>query len=166
MEVKASLPLLPLRDIVVFPSMVIPLFVGRDKSITALNEVMKKDKKIILVTQKNSEIDDPKKTDIFMYGCEGKILQLLKLPDGTVKVLVEGNKRVKLLDFKDNEKYITCDYSYQKDQIDNNTDLLPFMTSFKAVIDLSLPTNKGITMLGKTTISLKGNKGCVTLTSI
>ena len=77
MEVKISLPLLPLRDIVVFPSMVIPLFVGRDKSISALNEVMKKDKKIILVTQKNSEIDDPKKTDVFMYGCEGSILQLL-----------------------------------------------------------------------------------------
>ena len=72
--------------------MVIPLFVGRDKSISALNEVMKKDKKIILVTQKNSEIDDPKKTDIFMYGCEGNILQLLKLPDGTVKVLVENQK--------------------------------------------------------------------------
>ena len=70
MDVKISLPLLPLRDIVVFPSMVIPLFVGRDKSISALNEVMKKDKKIILVTQKNSEIDDPKKTDVFMYGCE------------------------------------------------------------------------------------------------
>ena len=95
MDVKITLPLLPLRDIVVFPSMVIPLFVGRDKSISALNEVMKKDKKIILVTQKNSEIDDPKKTDIFMYGCEGSILQLLKLPDGTVKVLVEGIKREK-----------------------------------------------------------------------
>src|SRR6056300_634623 len=105
MDVKISLPLLPLRDIVVFPSMVIPLFVGRDKSISALNEVMKKDKKINLVTQKNSEIDDPKKTDVFMYGCEGSILQLLKLPDGTVKVLVEGIKRVKILDFKDEDLY-------------------------------------------------------------
>ena len=95
MDVKVNLPLLPLRDIVVFPSMVIPLFVGRDKSISALNEVMKKDKKIILVTQKNSEIDDPSKTDIFAYGCEGTILQLLKLPDGTVKVLVEGNRELK-----------------------------------------------------------------------
>ena len=75
--------------------MVIPLFVGRDKSITALNETMKQGKKIILVTQKNSEIDDPKKNDVFTYGCESNILQLLKLPDGTVKVLVEGNKRVK-----------------------------------------------------------------------
>ena len=125
MDVKISLPLLPLRDIVVFPSMVIPLFVGRDKSISALNEVMKKDKKIILETQKNSEIDDPKKTDVFMYGCEGSILQLLKLPDGTVKVLVEGIKRVKILDFKDNEKFITCDYTYYNDVSPKDEDLFP-----------------------------------------
>ena len=105
MEVKISSPLLPLRDIVVFPSMVIPLFVGRDKSISALHEVMKKDKKIILVTQKNSEIDDPKKTDIFMYGCEGNILQLLKLPDGTVKVLVEGLDRAKVSHFAENKEF-------------------------------------------------------------
>jgi ATP-dependent Lon protease len=125
MDVKISLPLLPLRDIVVFPSMVIPLFVGRDKSISALNEVMKKDKKIILVTQKNSEIDDPKKTDVFMYGCEGSILQLLKLPDGTVKVLVEGTKRVKILDFKDNEKFITCEYTVYNDVLIKDEDLYP-----------------------------------------
>ena len=125
MDIKISLPLLPLRDIVVFPSMVIPLFVGRDKSISALNEVMKKDKKIILITQKNSEIDDPKKTDIFTYGCEGNILQLLKLPDGTVKVLVEGIKRVKILDFKDNEKFITCDFTYYNDVINKEEDLIP-----------------------------------------
>ena len=80
MEVKFNSALLPLRDIVVFPHMVIPLFVGRDKSITALNEVMKDGKKIILVTQKNSEVDDPKKNDIFTYGCESNILQLHKLP--------------------------------------------------------------------------------------
>ena len=125
MEVKITLPLLPLRDIVVFPSMVLPLFVGRDKSISALNEVMKKEKKIILVTQKNSEIDDPQKTDVFMYGCEGSILQLLKLPDGTVKVLVEGIKRVKILDFKDDEKFITCDFSYHNDIISKEEDLYP-----------------------------------------
>ena len=125
MDVKISLPLLPLRDIVVYPSMVIPLFVGRDKSISALNEVMKKDKKIILVTQKNSEVDDPEKTDVFMYGCEGNILQLLKLPDGTVKVLVEGIKRVKILDFKDNEKFITCEYTHHKDVIIKDEDLYP-----------------------------------------
>ena len=118
MDIKVNLPLLPLRDIVVFPSMVIPLFVGRDKSITALNEVMKHDKKIVLVTQKNSEVDDPKKTDVFSYGCESNILQLLKLPDGTVKVLVEGTKRVKLVDFKDDTKFITCSFEYLNDQLE------------------------------------------------
>ena len=119
MDVKISLPLLPLRDIVVFPSMVIPLFVGRDKSISALNEVMKKEKKIILVTQKNSEIDDPKKTDVFMYGCEGNILQLLKLPDGTVKVLVEGSKRVKISSFIENDEFFEA---YAEELIEDEGD--------------------------------------------
>ncbi|MDA1167196.1 MAG: endopeptidase La, partial [Proteobacteria bacterium] len=144
MDVKISLPLLPLRDIVVFPSMVIPLFVGRDKSISALNEVMKKDKKIILVTQKNSEIDDPKKTDIFMYGCEGSILQLLKLPDGTVKVLVEGIKRVKILDFKDNEKFITCEYTYHNDVIDKDEDLFPLAVTALRRLEKLTSINKKV----------------------
>ena len=128
MNVKMNLPLLPLRDIVVFPSMVIPLFVGRDKSINALNNVMNTEKKILLVTQKNSETDDPKRNDIFNYGCESRILQLLKLPDGTVKVLVEGVKRVKILDFKENEKFINCDYEIQKDE-NNNQDQLMSLAS-------------------------------------
>ena len=144
MDIKISSPLLPLRDIVVFPNMVIPLFVGRDKSISALNEVMKKDKKIILVTQKNSEIDDPKKTDIFLYGCEGNILQLLKLPDGTVKVLVEGIKRVKILDFKDNEKFITCEYSQYKDVIDNEEDLYPLAATALRRLEKLTSINKKI----------------------
>ncbi len=138
MDVKFSLPLLPLRDIVVFPSMVIPLFVGRDKSITALNEVMKGDKKIVLVTQKNSEVDDPKKNDVFLYGCESSILQLLKLPDGTVKVLVEGNKRVKIVDFKDDEKFINCTYEHQKDILTKDEDLLPLsLTAIKRLEKLT-----------------------------
>ncbi len=144
MDVKISLPLLPLRDIVVFPSMVIPLFVGRDKSISALNEVMKKDKKIILVTQKNSEIDDPKKTDVFMYGCEGNILQLLKLPDGTVKVLVEGIKRVKILDFKDNEKFITCDYTYYNNILSKDEDLFPLAATALRRLEKLTSINKKI----------------------
>ena len=125
MDVKHTLPLLPLRDIVIFPSMVIPLFVGRDKSISSLNEVMKSNKKIILVTQKNSEVDDPKKNDVFNCGCESNILQLLKLPDGTVKVLVEGIKRVKVLDFIEDEKFITCSYEYNNDVISKDEDLMP-----------------------------------------
>ena len=118
-----SIPILPLRDIVVFPNMVIPLFVGRDKSINALNDVMGSDKKILLVTQKNSETDDPKRNDVFNYGCESRILQLLKLPDGTVKVLVEGVKRVKILEFTENQNFIKCDYEIQKDEINQNEDL-------------------------------------------
>ena len=106
MNKSSHLPLLPLRDIVVFPNMVAPLFVGRDKSIKALNEVMNTDKKIVLVTQKNSEIDDPTEDDIYSYGCEGKILQLLKLPDGTVKVLIEGTERVKIIEFQDNKNFL------------------------------------------------------------
>ncbi|MDA7814327.1 endopeptidase La [Candidatus Pelagibacter sp.] len=144
MDVKITLPLLPLRDIVVFPSMVIPLFVGRDKSISALNEVMKKDKKIILVTQKNSEIDDPKKTDIFMYGCEGSILQLLKLPDGTVKVLVEGVKRVKILDFKDNDKFITCDYAHHNDVLVKDEDLFPLAATALRRLEKLTSINKKV----------------------
>ena len=90
-------PLLPLRDIVIFPSLIVPLFVGREKSIKALKEAMKSDKSIVLITQKNSEIDDPTGKDLYQYGCMSKVLQLLKLPDGTVKVLVEGEKRVKII---------------------------------------------------------------------
>ena len=122
MEIKFNLPLLPLRDIVVFPNMVIPLFVGRDKSINALNEVMKKEKKIILVTQKNSEVDDPSKNDVFTYACESNILQLLKLPDGTVKVLVEGINRVKITDYSDKKDFITCSYEKVSDLINKDED--------------------------------------------
>ena len=110
-------PVLPLRDIVIFPSMVVPLFVGREKSIKDLQEVMKSDKSIVLVTQKNSEVDDPESKDLYQYGCLSKILQLLKLPDGTVKVLVEGEKRIKILKYKeDSAKYLTCEVEIAEDQ--------------------------------------------------
>ena len=102
-------PLLPLRDIVIYPSMVVPLFVGREKSIRALQEVMKNDKSIVLVAQKNSEIDEPAAKDVYGYGCLSKVLQLLKLPDGTVKVLVEGEKRVKILEINNEDsKFLNC----------------------------------------------------------
>ena len=110
-------PLLPLRDIVIFPSMVVPLFVGREKSIKALQEVMKTDKSIVLVTQKNSEVDDPTGQDLYQYGCLSKVLQLLKLPDGTVKVLVEGEKRIKILKHNENQSsFMTCEVEITPDQ--------------------------------------------------
>ena len=108
-------PLLPLRDIVIFPSMVVPLFVGREKSIKALQEVMKTDKSIVLVSQKNSEIDDPTSKDLYQYGCLSKVLQIVKLPDGTVKVLVEGEKRVKILKHNDADNFLTCEVEIIED---------------------------------------------------
>jgi len=98
-------PVLPLRDIVVFPSMVVPLFVGREKSVRALEEVVKRDGKILLVTQKSGGVDDPKQGDIYRMGTIGNILQLLRLPDGTVKVLVEGIARAQIMDFVDHNDY-------------------------------------------------------------
>ena len=97
--------------------MVVPLFVGREKSIKALQEVMKTDKSIVLVTQKNSEVDDPTGKDLFQYGCLSKVLQLLKLPDGTVKVLVEGEKRIKILKHNENNNnFLTCEVEIAEDQ--------------------------------------------------
>ncbi len=144
MTAKNKIPLLPLRDIVVFPGIVVPLFVGRDKSITALNEVMKSDKKIILVTQKNSEVDDPSKNDIYTYGCESSILQLLKLPDGTVKVLVEGYKKVKIIDLHLNEKFITCDFEYVEDISAKNEDLYPLAIATVRRLEKLSSVNKKI----------------------
>jgi len=116
MRIINSKPVLPLRDIVVFPSMVIPLFVGRKKSIKTLQEVMKTDKSIVLVSQKNSEIDEPESKDIYGYGCLSKVLQLLKLPDGTVKILVEGEKRVKIHEIlKENSNFLRCNIEIVED---------------------------------------------------
>jgi ATP-dependent Lon protease len=92
-------PVLPLRDIVVFPGMIVPLFVGREKSVKALEEVMKDDKQILLIAQKNASQDDPGPDDIYTIGTLGTVLQLLKLPDDTVKVLVEGGRRVKIVGY-------------------------------------------------------------------
>lgn len=101
----ALYPILPLRDIVVFPHMIVPLFVGREKSVRALEDVMQDDKQILLLTQKNSTQDDPTKEDLFTFGTVGTILQLLKLPDGTVKVLVEGGHRAKVVRFTENADF-------------------------------------------------------------
>ncbi|WP_010296983.1 endopeptidase La [Candidatus Odyssella thessalonicensis] len=99
-------PVLPLRDIVVFPHMIVPLFVGREKSVRALEDVMRgQDKQILLVTQKNPALDDPSTTDLYTIGTVGTVLQLLKLPDGTVKVLVEGVRRVRIIQYTDQPEY-------------------------------------------------------------
>ena len=101
----ALFPVLPLCDIVVFPHMIVPLFVGREKSVRALEDVMQEDKQILLLTQKDAAQDDPSPEDLFTVGTIGTILQLLKLPDGTVKVLVEGGERASIAEFTDNDEF-------------------------------------------------------------
>ena len=115
-----NIPVLPLRNIVVFPNMVVPLFVGRDKSINALEEVMGKDQELLFLTQKNSEVDDPKDGDMYSIGTRGKILQLLKLPDGTVKVLVEGKDRCRVEKIDLEKSFIKADISVMSDISEKN----------------------------------------------
>ncbi len=105
----AIYPILPLRDIVVFPHMIVPLFVGREKSVRALEDVMREDKQILLATQKNAGQDDPEKDDIYQIGTVGTVLQLLKLPDGTVKVLVEGVQRARITRFVENSEFFQAE---------------------------------------------------------
>ncbi len=141
MSAENKKPLLPLRDIVIFPSVVVPLFVGRKKSIRALEEVMKTDKSIVLVTQKNSEVDDPQEKDIYSFGCLSKILQLLKLPDGTVKVLVEGQKRAKIKEISDeNKKFLNCNIETlenDKETEENKLYALNLIKKFEKLSSLS-----------------------------
>src|SRR4030065_1642061 len=105
---QVSLPVLPLRDVVVFPHMVIPLFVGRPKSIKALETAMESGKSILLVSHKTAAQDDPTPEDLYDTGSVATVLQMLKLPDGTVKVLVEGNQRARVLDVTDVGTHLTA----------------------------------------------------------
>jgi ATP-dependent Lon protease len=112
-----TIPVLPLRDIVVFPYMISALFVGRDKSVRALEEVMKRDKHILLATQKNSTDDDPKPAAIYDVGVIAQVLQLLKLPDGTVKVLVEGKSRAAIVRFTDEQEYYEAEAASVEEEL-------------------------------------------------
>ena len=157
MNKNAFFPSLPLRDIVVFPGMIVPLFVGRDKSIKSLNEVMKTNKKIVLITQKNAEIDNPTEKDLYSYGCEGKVLQLLKLPDGTVKVLVEGIDRVKILETKDEKDLLSSSIEIIKDKVDSSEDQsLALSTAIIRKLEKLTNLNKKISL--ELTSTLKGQK--------
>ena len=144
MNKTGFVPTLPLRDIVIFPGMIVPLFVGRDKSIKALNEVMKTNKKIILVTQKNGEIDDPLDKDLYSFACECKILQLLKLPDGTVKVLTEGLERVKIIECKNDKEFLMTSVEVVKDKLDPKEDLLAFSIAIVRKLERVANLNKRI----------------------
>ncbi|WP_296819213.1 endopeptidase La [Brevundimonas sp.] len=123
MSEPTILPVLPLRDIVVFPHMVVPLFVGREKSVRALDEVMKGSKQILLATQRNSTDDDPSPQAIYSLGVVANVLQLLKLPDGTVKVLVEGKGRAEITRFTDRTDYFEAEYTPVEDAIEEASEV-------------------------------------------
>lgn len=113
---RFSIPVLPLRDVVVYPHMVIPLFVGREKSIRCLDEAMDNDKQVFLVAQKDAGVDEPSSDDIYQVGAVATILQMLKLPDGTVKVLVEGKQRGKLVEYEQSEPFFRAQVEYLDSQ--------------------------------------------------
>jgi ATP-dependent Lon protease len=115
MTETVTYPVLPLRDIVVFPGMIVPLFVGREKSVTALENVMQNDKKILLVAQKDASDDDPESEDIYEVGVVASVMQLLKLPDGTVKVLVEGEARAKIEKYVRTDDYFEAEASFMEE---------------------------------------------------
>ena len=118
---NASYPVLPLRDIVVFPHMIVPLFVGRDKSVRALEEVMADDKQILLSSQIDPGVDDPDSDGIFNTGVLANVLQLLKLPDGTVKVLVEGQARVRITEYLENDSFFEASAEYLTEEPGDET---------------------------------------------
>ncbi|MYJ71269.1 MAG: endopeptidase La [Rhodospirillaceae bacterium] len=138
------LPVLPLRDIVVFPHMIVPLFVGREKSVRALEDVMRDDKQILLVAQKNAAQDDPSTADIFTVGTIGTVLQLLKLPDGTVKVLVEGGQRAKILRYADNDTFFQAWSEVMEEEGEDDKEVEALMRTAVSQFEQYLKLNRKI----------------------
>jgi len=137
-------PVLPLRDIVVFPHMIVPLFVGREKSVRALEDVMKDDKQILLVTQKNAAQDDPTTADIYSVGTIGTVLQLLKLPDGTVKALVEGGARARIARYAENEAFFQAYAEAMPDQPGEQSELEALARTAVSQFEAYIKLNKKI----------------------
>ena len=140
----ALYPVLPLRDIVVFPHMIVPLFVGREKSVRALEDVMKDDKQILLVTQKNAAQDDPQPADIYGVGTVGTVLQLLKLPDGTVKVLVEGGQRAAITRYSENEDFFQANAELIDEKIGEPQELEALSRAVVSQFEQYIKLNKKI----------------------
>ncbi|MGE4531865.1 MAG: LON peptidase substrate-binding domain-containing protein, partial [Acidithiobacillus sp.] len=143
-EESQLVPVLPLRDVVVFPFMVIPLFVGRQKSIRSLEEAMAGEKQILLVSQKNAADDDPQPENIYRIGTLATILQLLKLPDGTVKVLVEGTDRAKIVSFLPSEDSLRAQVQIVVSGATNDRELEALMRSVSAQFESYVKLNKKI----------------------
>ncbi|MBX2831027.1 MAG: endopeptidase La [Rhodospirillales bacterium] len=137
-------PVLPLRDIVVFPHMIVPLFVGREKSVRALEDVMREDKQILLVTQKDAGLDDPAVEDLYEVGTVATVLQLLKLPDGTVKVLVEGGKRAEITGYVDNPDFFQAYGAVREDSDEDDSELEALARSVVTQFEQYIKLNKKI----------------------
>ncbi len=146
-------PVLPLRDIVVFPHMIVPLFVGREKSVKALEDVMGNDKKILLVSQKDANDDDPGTDDIFTVGTIATVLQLLKLPDGTVKVLVEGGERAKIIRYLDNDEFFEAEAELDTPIVDNSKEMQALVRSVVKQFEQYIKFNKKIPSEVQATVS-------------
>ena len=129
-----TIPLLPLRDIIVFPHMVVPLFVGREKSISALEEAMAGDKELVLAAQKKAKTNDPQHEDIFAVGTIGHIIQMLRLPDGTVKVLVEGKARARILAFEQTAPHFAVDVEELVEPDERSLELSALIRSVQGVL--------------------------------
>ena len=139
-----QLPLLPLRDLIIFPHMMIPLFVGREKSINALEEAMSKQTDIVLAAQKDAKTNTPEAKDIYSVGTIGTIIQLLRLPDGTVKVLVEGKKRVRIKSFVPNENFFVVACEAIEEDVDNAVEASALIRSIKSTFETYVKLNKRI----------------------
>ena len=139
-----SLPLLPLRDIIVFPHMVVPLFVGREKSINALEEAMSANKELLLAAQKKAKTNDPTEEEIFSVGTVGHIIQLLRLPDGTVKVLVEGRRRAKIERFVQTDPHFVAEVSAMSEADESTVEIKALMRSVQTVFEAYVKLNKRI----------------------
>src|SRR5881296_2301213 len=137
-------PLLPLRDIIVFPHMVVPLFVGRQKSIRALEEAMNKQKFILLAAQKDAKTNDPAEEDIYRVGTLGTVVQLLRLPDGTVKVLVEGKKRARIQQYVDHPDYFLVEVEEIDEAVQRGTEVEALLRSVASTFENYVKLNKKI----------------------
>ena len=141
---KQVIPVLPLRDIVVFPGMVAPLFVGREKSIQALEYSMSLEKDILLLTQRNAKVDEPAERDLYQIGTASSILQMLRLPDGTVKVLIEGRYRAKVQRYLPNRAFYLVEVEKIQDTIPNLSELEALVRTVKQTFEAYQKLNKKI----------------------
>ncbi len=139
-----QLPLLPLRDLIIFPHMMMPLFVGREKSINALEDAMSKQSDIVLAAQKDAKTNNPDEKDIYAVGTVGTIIQLLRLPDGTVKVLVEGKRRVRIKNFVSNEGHFVVNCETIEEDVSNPTEASALVRSVKGTFETYVKLNKRI----------------------